>query len=150
VTSIVDVNSGFPLGLGVSGTSAFAGTRPVYTGSATLTSGSTHNRLGGTGQTQNYFNAAGFRLPQSFELGTVPRSAAALRGPLSFDDNVSVIKNFPIHDELRLEFRAETFNILNKVAFGLPSTTVGSSSFGNITSQFNLPRNIQVSAKLHF
>jgi hypothetical protein len=150
VTSIIDVNSGFPLGLGVSGAPAFAGTRPVYTGSTTLTSGSTHNRLGGAGQTQNYFNAVGFRLPQSFELGTVPRSAAALRGPLTFDDNVSIIKNFPIHEDLRLEFRAETFNILNKAAFGLPNTTVGSSSFGNITSQFNLPRNIQVSAKLHF
>jgi hypothetical protein len=150
VTSIIDVYSGFPLGLGVSGTPAFAGSRPVYTGSATLTSGGVHNRLGGVGQTQAYFNTSGFRLPQSFELGTVPRSAAALRGPISFDDNASVIKNFPIHEDLLLEFRCEAFNVLNKVDFGLPNTTYGSSSFGRITSQANLPRNIQLSAKLHF
>jgi hypothetical protein len=150
VTSIFAINSGFPLGLGVSGTSAFAGTRPVYTGATTLTSGSTHHRLGGAGQTQSYFNPAGFRLPQSFELGNVPRSAGALRGPLTFDDNVSVIKSFPIREELRLEFRAEAFNVLNKVAFGLPNTAVGTTNFGYITGQSNLPRNIQMSMKLHF
>ena len=150
VTSIIGINSGFPLGLTVTGAPAFAGTRPVYTGSATLTSGSTHQRLGGTGQTQSYFNPTGFRLPQSFELGNVPRSAGALRGPISFDDNVSVIKGFPIHEELSLEFRAEAFNILNKVAFGLPNTTVGNTSFGAITSQYNLPRNLQMSMKVHF
>ena len=150
VTAIIDAYSGFPLGMGVSGTSSFAGTRPVYTGSAPLTSGPTHQRLGGAGQTQGYLNAAGFTLPQAFQLGNVPRSAARLRGPLSFDDNVSVIKRFPIHEELSLEFRAEAFNILNKVDFGLPAATVGGGGFGNITSQYNLPRNVQVSAKLHF
>jgi hypothetical protein len=106
--------------------------------------------LGGAGQTQSYLNPAAFALPQSFQLGNVPRSAAALRGPLSFDDNLSVIKFFPIHEDLALEFRAEAFNVLNKVDFGLPAATVGGSGFGNITSQYNLPRNVQVALKLHF
>jgi hypothetical protein len=150
ISAIIDAYSGFPGGLTVTGATAFAGTRPVYTGAATKTSGSTHNRLGGAGQTQSYFNSAGFRLPQSFELGTVPRSAAALRGPVSFDDNISIIKSFPIREEMRVEVRAEAFNVLNKVDFGMPNTTYGSSSFGNITSQYNLPRNIQMSMKLHF
>jgi hypothetical protein len=149
-TTIIAINSGFPLSLTVSGASSFAGSRPVYTGSSTLTSGDVHHRLGGTGQTQTYFNSTGFRLPQSFELGTVARSDAALRGPIFFDDNLSVIKNFAIHNDIKLEYRAEFFNVLNKVAFGLPNTTFGSSSFGKITSQYNSPRNIQMSLKLHF
>jgi hypothetical protein len=150
VTTIIDAYSGFPSGLTVTGAPSFAGTRPVYTGSTTLTSGSTHHRLGGKGQTQSYFNAAAFRLPQSFELGTVPRSAAELRGPISFDDNVSVIKNFPVRGDLRIEVRAEAFNVLNKVDFGMPNSSYGSSSFGYITSQYNLPRNLQMSMKVHF
>jgi hypothetical protein len=151
LTTIIDVYSGFPLGMGVAGASAFAGTRPMYvSGVAPLTSGSTHQRLGGAGQTQSYLNPAAFTRPQSFQLGNVPRSAAALRGPLSFDDNLSVIKLFPIREELALEFRAEAFNVLNKVDFGLPTATVGGSGFGNITSQYNLPRNVQVALKLHF
>jgi len=151
LTAIISVSSGFPAGMGVSGAPAFGGTRPVFVpGQKPLTSGSTHNRLGGKGQTQGYFNPAAFRLPQSFELGDVPRSAAALRGPLSFDDNVSVIKYFPIHEELGLEFRAEAFNVLNKVDFGLPAASYGASGFGFINSQFNLPRNVQLSMKVHF
>jgi hypothetical protein len=151
VTTIIDVYSGFPLGMGVSGASAFAGTRPMYvSGTSPLTSGSTHQRLGGAGQTQGYLNPAAFTRPLAFQLGNVPRSAAALRGPLSFDDNASVIKTFPIHEDLGIEFRAEAFNILNKVDFGLPAATVGGSGFGYITSQYNLPRNVQMSLSLHF
>ena len=151
LTTIIDAYSGFPLNMTVSGATAFAGTRPMYvSGASQLTSGSTHQRLGGAGQTQNYLNAAGFALPQALQLGNVPRSAGSMRGPLSFDDNASVIKYFPIHEDLALEIRAEAFNVLNKVDFGLPATTVGGGGFGNITSQYNLPRNVQLAAKLHF
>jgi hypothetical protein len=150
VTTIIDAYSGFPLGLTVTGAPAFAGTRPVFTGSAPLTSGSVHHRLGGAGQTQNYFNTAGFRLPQSFELGTVPRSSSTMRSPISFDENASLIKNFPIHEDVMLEFRCEAFNVLNKVDFNQPNVQFGGSSFGNITAMYNSPRNIQLAAKLHF
>jgi len=141
VTTIIDVSSGFPLSLTVTGAPAFAGTRPVFTGSPTLTSGSTHTRLGGVGMTQTYFNPAGFRLPQAFELGTVPRTSGAMRGPVNFNDNVSLIKNFPIHEAVKLELRCEAFNVLNKVDFGLPNTQFGGSNFGKITGMYNLPRN---------
>jgi hypothetical protein len=151
VTTIIDVYSGFPIGMSVSGAGAFAGTRPMFVpGAAPLTSGSTHRRLGGAGQTQSYLNPAAFTRPVAFQLGNVPRSAGSLRGPLSFDDNASVIKMFPIHEDLGLEFRAEAFNILNKADFGLPASSVGGSGFGNITSQYNLPRNVQMSMTLHF
>jgi hypothetical protein len=151
VTTIIDVYSGFPISMGVSGTPAFAGTRPVYVpGVKPLTSGSTHTRLGGAGQAQAYLNPAAFALPLSFQLGNVPRSAAALRGPLSFDDNASILKTIPIRDQVGVELRAEAFNVLNKVDFGLPAATVGGSGFGYITSQYNLPRNLQLALKVHF
>jgi len=80
----------------------------------------------------------------------VPRSAALLRSPLAFQDDLSAIKDFNIHDSIHLEFRLEAFNLLNKVQFGFPNTTVGSSTFGYITSQANLPRNVQAALKLYF
>jgi hypothetical protein len=150
-TTIIDVYSGFPISMGVSGTTAFAGTRPMFvSGQTPLTSGSTHHRLGGVGQTQAYLNSAAFALPQAFQLGNVPRSSGQLRGPLSFDDNASIIKYIPIHEAVQVEFRVEAFNILNKVDFGLPAATVGGSGFGYITSQYNLPRNIQLALKIHY
>ena len=40
--------------------------------------------------------------------------------------------------------------MLNKVDFGLPYARFNSSTFGQITSQYNLPRNIQLALKVHF
>jgi hypothetical protein len=151
LNAISYVESGLPLNISQTGGAAFSGSRPTYVpGTAALTKGSTHQRLGGAGQTQGYLNPAAFRLSQSFELGNVPRSDGLLRGPLAFQDDLSAIKNFKIHDSVGLEFRLEAFNVLNKAQFGLPSTTFGSSTFGYITSQANLPRNVQVALKLYF
>jgi Carboxypeptidase regulatory-like domain len=152
LTSLADVYSGFPLSTSVTGAAAFAGTRPMYVGGDPQTHGDYHHRLGGTayGQTQGYLNPAAFALPLSFQLGNVPRSWDAIRGPINFDDNASVIKMVPIHEQIGLEFRAEAFNLLNKVNFGLPNAQYNSSTFGQITSQYNLPRNVQLAMKVHF
>jgi hypothetical protein len=151
VNTIVLISSGYPLSFAVSGTPAFAGTRPMSVqGVSPLTSGSTKNRLGGLGQTQGYLNAAAFTLPQAFQLGNVPRSWGMARGPLSFDNNVALIKNIRLYEALSLELRGEAFNVLNKAAFSMPNTTVGSSNLGYITSTSNSPRNIQLGARLHF
>jgi hypothetical protein len=152
LSTIIDVYSGFPISMTVTGAPAFAGTRPMYIGGNPLTTGGYHHRLGGTayGQTQGYLNPAAFATPLSFQLGNVPRSWAAIRGPINFDDNVSAIKRFPIHDQIGVEFRAEAFNVLNKVNYGLPNAQLNSSTFGQITSQYNLPRNVQLALKVHF
>jgi Carboxypeptidase regulatory-like domain len=150
LTSITAVQSGFPLGLTQTGGQPFSGGRPSYVpGVAPLTPGSAHRRLG-SGGLPPYFNSAAFRLSQSFQLGDVPRSAAALRSPLTFQDDISAVKNFGIHENLTGEFRLEAFNFLNKVQFGFPGTVYGSSTFGDITSQENLPRNVQAALKIHF
>jgi hypothetical protein len=151
LNGIAYIQSGYPLSLTQTGGEAFSGSRPTYVaGTNPLTSGSTHARLGGFGATQTYFNNAAFRLSQAFELGDVPRSAAALRSPLSFEDDLSAIKDFDIHESVKLQFRLEAFNVMNRVQFGFPNTVVGSSTFGDITSQANLPRNVQVALKLFF
>jgi hypothetical protein len=151
LNGIAYVQSGYPLNLTETGGEAFSGSRPTYVpGVNPLTTGSTRGRLGGFGATQTYFNSTAFRLSQAFELGNVPRSAATLRSPLSFEDDLSAIKDFAIHDSIRLQFRLEAFNFMNRVQFGFPNTVVGSSSFGDITSQANLPRNVQVALKLFF
>lgn len=102
------------------------------------------------GQTQGFFNPAAFRLSQAFELGNVPRSSGLMRGPRGFQDDISAIKDFPIHDTVALQFRLEAFNLLNRVQFGLPNQQFNSATFGQITSQYNLPRNVQVALKLNF
>jgi hypothetical protein len=69
--------------------------------------------------------------------------------PPTFD--FSVFKTFPITETLRLQFRAESFNLTNTPWFGNPNTTLGGSSFGVVSpSQQNDPRNVQLVLRLTF
>jgi hypothetical protein len=57
--------------------------------------------LGGISGGAGYLNASAFRLPQSFELGNVPRLTAQLRtlGKPNLDS--SLMKNFTFTEHLR-------------------------------------------------
>jgi hypothetical protein len=76
-----------------------------------------------------------------------------LHGPGAATVNFSVFKNFPLHERVNLQFRAETFGLFNHSNFANPSATINTSSFGNITSlNATAPgtRNIQFGLKLLF
>ena len=63
--------------------------------------------------------------------------------------DVSLFKTVTIREQLRLQIRPEFFNILNRVNFGLPGSTVGSPTYGVITSAADA-RVIQIAMKLAF
>ena len=44
---------------------------------------------------------------------------------------------------MNVQFRAEVFNLANRVQFGYPGLTQGTSNFGIINSQYNLSRIFQ-------
>jgi len=64
-------------------------------------------------------------------LGLVPRNFA--RGFGAWQMNFAVRREFPIHENLKLQFRAEAFNIFNHPNFGRIDTSFGSSTFGQAT-----------------
>lgn len=148
VNGIYTYQSGQPLVFGVSGTPAYAGSRASFTGSDVQTSGDPSSRLGGVSGGSGYLNAAAFRLPVSFEFGNTPRLDSRNRGPRTVNLDFSLIKNMPITESTRLQFRAEAFNLTNTPVFGLPNTTVGNPGFGVIGGQANQPRNLQLGLKL--
>jgi hypothetical protein len=45
-----------------------------------------------------------------------------------------VAKGIPIHEQMRLEFRAEAFNVINRVRFGAGSTSLEAQNFGVLTT----------------
>ncbi|HSE18687.1 MAG TPA: carboxypeptidase regulatory-like domain-containing protein [Pyrinomonadaceae bacterium] len=55
-------------------------------------------------------------------------------GPAFNNTDISVIKNTYIGDRLRIQFRAEVFDVFNHANFGRPGNTVGTPSFGRISS----------------
>ena len=75
--------------------------------------------------------------------------------PISFLSAICVVTLFLIAPSHRgnaelgaLEFRAEFFNILNMVNFGLPSNLIRGSGFGIISKTASPSRQIQFSLKV--
>lgn len=62
----------------------------------------------------------------------------------------TVMKDFPITESKKLQFRAEMFNILNHPTFSAPSSAINSSSAGQVSSTLNAARIIQLALKFTF
>ena len=61
----------------------------------------------------------------------------------------SVIKRFPINENMKFTVRADFFNIFNTVNFGLPGNDINSALFGQSTTA-GLPRIIQFAGRFDF
>jgi hypothetical protein len=102
----------------------------------------------------DFWNPAAFAIPAAGTYGNAGRGI--LYGPAAWDADVSLMKDTPIRERMRLEFRAEFFNIFNHPTFALPYNVVGTSSFGQILSTFGstlgfgVNRQIQLALKLKF
>jgi len=64
--------------------------------------------------------------------------------------DLSVFKEFQPQERMTLQFRLEAFNAFNTVRFGSPNTSVTSGQFGQISTQANSPRQLQLGLKLLF
>ena len=78
--------------------------------------------------------------------------AQQFHGPSFNNLDFSLFKNFPVHEQMYLQFRAETFNILNHPNFGNRYVTLDwtNSNFGQINSSLGISRQIQLALKLYW
>ena len=97
-----------------------------------------------------WFNVNAFSKPAPFTIGTAPRRITQLRQDGTHNTDFSVMKKFILREPLDLQVRADFFNLTNTPQFSAPNTSVGSNTFGQVTSQANLPRAIQFGVKLYF
>ena len=73
-----------------------------------------------------------------------------LRAPGFMNLDLSLMREFPIRERMRFQFRAEGFNLFNHPNLGLPATSLGGSGFGTIGSVVNAERQLQLAAKFYF
>jgi len=101
-------------------------------------------------------NASFFSIPINVPDGTGPNRGRfgtlgrdTFRGPLFHNFDVALVKETPlVREALKLQFRAEFFNIFNLVNFGLPANIVLGPGFGLISHTAGPSRQIQLSLKL--
>ena len=96
-----------------------------------------------------FLNRAAFVQPVG-ELGNAPRINGDVRRFWNLSENISVAKTISVADGLRLDVRMEAFNMFNRVVWGAPNTDFNSANFGQITSQGNSPRQMQLGLKLYW
>jgi len=168
VNSLMSFYTGLPFtaysGLNVSGTfegrdrANFVGGNPYSsTGTTIITNPD------GTKYVQ-YLNVAAFAQPAAGTFGNAGRNS--LRGPGIAQVDFAAVKNTAITERISLQFRAEMFNLFNRLNLPIPGSisppgTRFSSSFGRISSTvgvFNTapgigpgePFNVQLALKLIF
>ncbi len=81
---------------------------------------------------------------------TFPQAFTAYRSDRINNIDLSVIKNIRLVERVKLQFRAESFNLFNHAIFNGPNTDPVNRNFGVITSQANLPRTIQLALRLTY
>lgn len=122
--------------------------RPNYVSGVSLTP------TGGSNP-NDWINAAAFATPASQTFGNLGRNAFRAPGLTQIDMGLS--KFISVTERVRLRFRADLFNVLNRAQYGAPNADISASNFGTITSTVSnyasgrgTPRELQLSAKIIF
>ena len=98
-------------------------------------------------QGYRWLNAAAFRAPAAGAFGNLVNNS--LIGPGRFNVDLGIVRSFRVGGERAVQFRAEAFNVLNRVNLGNPVSALNSPNFGLITSAAD-PRIIQLALKYTF
>ena len=145
VNTITTLASGHPLSfsVGTNTSYSFGGNQhPDATG--------INASMGNAQSIYEWFNTAAFSHPAAFTFGNLDRTFTGVRSDSTKNVDFSIFKSFKITERFQTELRAEAYNLTNTPVFSAPNTTVDSGSFGVVTSQSNIPRQIQLGLKLSF
>jgi hypothetical protein len=156
ISGITQYRSGRPLGsvLGAcnlpnAGT-CFADFNPNFSGPVRINGDYGDGDVRGT-NTPSYIDKNAFQSAAAFTYGNTPRTMAAdLRNPASFNQDLSVKRDFRFGAHWKLGVGAEIFNVFNTVVFGGIQMNITNANFGRVSSQANTPRVAQLKVRLDF
>jgi hypothetical protein len=141
LNGIADIRSGVPVNptvnADIANTGNFGYERPDLVGDFHL-----HNPT-----TKEWFNTAAFASPALYTFGNAGRDI--LRSQFVHQFNMSLFRQFPIHDSVSADFRVEAYNVFNTVTFNAPDAEMTDTTFGQVSSA--LPsRSVHIGAYVHF
>jgi hypothetical protein len=90
------------------------------------------------------------RIRLASNLRYFPSRIDGLRSPFLNLWDISIVKRVQLAGRVQAQFNVEFLNALNKVIFNDANTVPTEANFGKVTSQNNLPRDIQLAAKIVF
>jgi hypothetical protein len=98
--------------------------------------------------TSEWFNPGAFAAPAEYTFGSLGRDA--LRADKSTTLDLSIIRDFPVTEHKRFQFRADMFNLPNHPVWGIPGQTYATPTFDEVTGTRSTERQIQFALKFYF
>ena len=141
LNGIADIRSGVPVNVTVNSdianTGNFGYERPDLVGNFHLKHPTT----------AEWFNTAAFRSPALYTFGDAGRDI--MRAQFVHQFNMSVFRQFPIHQGVSADLRVEAYNVFNTVTFNAPDGELTDTTFGQVSSAL-AGRSIHIGAYVHF
>jgi hypothetical protein len=137
VSGFFSLQSGLAMSPGISTSTRGQATRPSATGTS----------VDGPKTLTEWFNTAAFTAPAAGFYGNAGRGV--IDGPGFAIWDAAASKQWLLREQIKLSFKGEFFNFLNHTNFSGVSTSLGSGTYGRITSARD-PRKIQLSMRFEF
>lgn len=151
LNTIVAMNSGTPFTVFDSANVSLQPSAPPITGYFASRPDSAGDTERGARTLYQWMPRSAFRrlnpVTEAGNFGNLGRNTE--RGPAFANVDISLLKDFVISERMRLQFRAESFNVANHPNFGLPIADIASPNFGRIV-QAGRSRLMQFALKLLF
>ena len=97
---------------------------------------------------KEWFNTSCFVTPPEYQFGNTGRNV--LWGPGVDNLDLSAHREFHPVERMDLEFRLETFNVLNHPQFAQPGASVGTPTYGAVTGTIGNARIVQLGLRATF
>jgi len=159
IATMITEQSGQPIAIGMSSPQLANGTQRPNVICPQLKTGTSMHAAALTwenGSPLSVLNANCFGSPSDQVPGNAPRYFSNLRVEGVHNMDLNLYKSFVPKEGMRLEIRAEMFNLLNHARFAPPDTLVGDGLFGTVTSDsvqgtvLQTPRFFQFGARFEF
>jgi hypothetical protein len=158
-SAIVTFESGFPIGISQSPTNMFGSTdisgniaqRPNAGSGNPVNPGNITDRLDANLADNQYLNPAAFTQAPAFTFGNLPRTDGDIRSPFRTNWDIVFNKSFRTGGSTRADLRFEILNAFNQPKYaGFASSTFGTQTFGQVTTQAGFMRIWQISFRFAF
>lgn len=99
---------------------------------------------------KQWFNVGAVAQPAPYTYGN--EKVNPLVGQAWHNFDLSLVRQFHLGlgEHRYFEFRADSFNTFNNVVFNPPDSSINGPTFGQVTSQWNTPRQLQLALKFNY
>jgi Carboxypeptidase regulatory-like domain len=108
------------------------------------------NKGSGLHTPAEWFNVNAFAVQSPYTYGNEKVNPYVSESNRNLDLSLFRTFHLGLGESRYFEFRAESFNLFNRVMFDVPNSSLGGTNFGAVTSQRNSPRQLQMGLKFNY